>query len=535
MSYKVSDLKNPNDVRESWLETPMLDFLGDKLKRKEYRHLIKVGQGATAIGKSFFIRNKFCPEIFKEKDFILYLAPQTENIPVDEFEVSALKHKYMFTRDPDSALRHIRSGYKVVLGLTWAALCNASKKWDNIREEINSLSSRSAWIVDECHSWLGVSAQAYYREVIGHRTPKFGATAMTLCQQSMDNGNDLVFGFTATPTKQHRGIVGDERYIVLNEWCPVSERFLMTSSSKSYVEYDGYDMLYDHSSRKTQAVINRDRALDALKTYLFEHHIKNIETLQELSQFDPNIKPKLVSLIPAGGNQNLRLSLHVDDAVESLSSILLESGLYEPIGQYISVLTDNKKGFYDLEGNFESAPEQTVLESANDPNKDCQFIIVNNKAKAGVDVFNLTGICSLRIREPSENSCTELSRQIIGRATRLCTGHGKLLHEKYNYNFEKILREYCKDNPNVNKQVFFKTIETASTFRFDYPSTPAGHWDLSVTEFERDYAPTWDSVKDVVRNLIFDEELCAKCPLHTKFIDDDNLDYGRLNELFATN
>ena len=358
---------------------------------------------------------------------------------------------------------------------------------------------------------------------------------MTLCQQSMDNGNDLVFGFTATPTKQHRGIVGDERYIVLNEWCPVSERFLMTSSSKSYVEYDGYDMLYDHSSRKTQAVINRDRALDALKTYLFEHHIKNIETLQELSQFDPNIKPKLVSLIPAGGNQNLRLSLHVDDAVESLSSILLESGLYEPIGQYISVLTDNKKGFYDLEGNFESAPEQTVLESANDPNKDCQFIIVNNKAKAGVDVFNLTGICSLRIREPSENSCTELSRQIIGRATRLCTGHGKLLHEKYNYNFEKILREYCKDNPNVNKQVFFKTIETASTFRFDYPSTPAGHWDLSVTEFERDYAPTWDSVKDVVRNLIFDEELCAKCPLHTKFIDDDNVDYGRLNELFATN
>ena len=52
MSYKVSDLKNPNDVRESWLETPILNFLGDKLKRKENRHLIKVAQGATAIGKS---------------------------------------------------------------------------------------------------------------------------------------------------------------------------------------------------------------------------------------------------------------------------------------------------------------------------------------------------------------------------------------------------------------------------------------------------------------------------------------------------
>ena len=167
--------------------------------RKENKNLIKVGQGATGTGKSFFIRNKFCPEIFKEKDFILYLAPQTENIPVDEFDAAGLKHQYMFTRDPDSAFRKLNQGQKVVLGLTWAALCNASKKWDNIREEIKSLSSRSAWIVDECHSWLGVSAQAYYREVIGHRTPKFGATAMTLCQQSMASGNDLVFGFTATP------------------------------------------------------------------------------------------------------------------------------------------------------------------------------------------------------------------------------------------------------------------------------------------------------------------------------------------------
>ena len=90
MSYKVSNLKNPNNVRESWLEIPMLNFLRDKLKRKENKNLIKVGQGTTGTGKSFFIRNKFCPEIFKEKDFILYLAPQTENIPVDEFDALVL-------------------------------------------------------------------------------------------------------------------------------------------------------------------------------------------------------------------------------------------------------------------------------------------------------------------------------------------------------------------------------------------------------------------------------------------------------------
>ena len=198
------------------------------------------------------------------------------------------------------------------------------------------------------------------------------------------------------------------------------------------------------------------------------------------------------------------MSLHVDDAVESLSSILLESGLYEPIGQYIAVLTDNKKGFYDFSETLKVLQKKLFWKLQMIQIKIVNLLLSIIKERQELMVFNLTGICSLRIREPSENSCTEL-RQIIGRATRLCTGHGKLLHEKYNYNFEKILREYCKDNPNVNKKVFSKLLIT-SAFRFDYPSTPAGHWDLSVTEFERDYAPTWDSVKDVVRSLIFDEE-----------------------------
>ena len=533
MGYSVLDLKNAFEVREEWMEKPIIDFLEDEIKRKEYKNLIKVAQGATGIGKSYFIRNVLIPKILKTKSFVLYLAPQTENIPELDFMRSQGNGGYTFTRKAEFVPSMLEKGMKVVLGITWGCIGNNSEKWEKIRGELLKLSDKSAWIIDECHSWLGVSAQDYYHEVIGHRTPKFGATAMNFCKETMALGNDLVFGFTATPTKQHRGFVGEQCYVMLNKWCPVRERFLMTKSSKEYNEYNGFDMLRDPVSGP-RAVINHDRAFNALDKYVNTHHISNIRKLMELSKYDQNIKPKLSSLIAAGGTNNSRLAIHVDDAVSKLRYILSNSGAYQNIGNYIGVLTDTKTGFYDLEGNFTKAEEQLVLSATNNPNEDCQFLVVNNKGKAGIDVFNLTGICSLRIREPSQNDCTELTRQIIGRCTRLNSGHGNILHQEYNYDMEKMLRNYCKDNPYVSKQVFLETISIANTFRFDYPSTPQGHWDLSKTEFERDYAANWDSISDVVRTLIFSEELCDKCPLHSSFNFQEDDNFGPLNELFAS-
>ena len=98
------------------------------------------------------------------------------------------------------------------------------------------------------------------------------------------------------------------------------------------------------------------------------------------------------------------------------------SGLYEPIGQYIAVLTDNKKGFYDL-GNFEMLQKKLRFWKVQMIQIKIVNLLLSIIKERQELMFWISSIC-LCIREPSERSCTELSRQIIGRATRLCTGHG---------------------------------------------------------------------------------------------------------------
>lgn len=143
----------------------------------------------------------------------------------------------------------------------------------------------------------------------------------------------------------------------------------------------------------------------------------------------------------------------------------------------------------------------------------------------------MTGICSLRIRNPKRTDCTELSRQIIGRLSRINSGHGNLLIEEYDYDLEKMCRNYC-DDYKVDPKVFYETLKIANTFEFRYPSTPGGHWELSVTEFDEYYTASWDRVKDTVRASVFAEELCSKCPLLHK-VNDEEFNYNTLDQFFG--
>ena len=82
--------------------------------------------------------------------------------------------------------------------------------------ELIKLSDKSAWIIDECHSWLGVSAQDYYQRLMVMDTKIWwNVRFMNFCKETLRLGNDLIFGFTATPTKQHRGVVGEQCFAML--------------------------------------------------------------------------------------------------------------------------------------------------------------------------------------------------------------------------------------------------------------------------------------------------------------------------------
>lgn len=526
----IKILKNPSDIRKKWLIDPFFNFLDSEQDRKYSKNLIKILQAPTGFGKTFAVTNFFIPKLFSGGvQLVVYAAPNVENIDSDSFQVAGQKYGYFFCKTPDEAFRFLKQGHNVVLGLTHSYLCNAAKKCQVHRKQLIEFAKKSAWFIEECHSWLGVTDQEWYKDVIGHSTPHFGGTVYKLSNEIL-NQTDLVFGITATPTKQHRGVVGDVCFTILNEWCAVFERLVLTKWSKKYHEYDGF--VIEKCGNKIKPVINRSKCEEVLVEYVENHHVNNIKRLENLHEYDSNIVPKLTSLIVCGGNNNTRLSIHIDDAVELLSDILIDNG-YTSSCQWISIMTDKQKGFYDLRGNFTSASEDDIIAALNDSDSDCQFLLVNNKGKAGINVFNLTGIFSARIRAPKTRDCTELSRQIIGRLTRLNSGHGNILAKEYEYNLEKMCLNYCNDY-DIEPNIFYETLKVANTFEFCYPSTPNEHWELSVSEFEEFYTASWDRVKDIVRNLIFSDQLCDKCPLHNKLSSiEDDFDFSPLNKFFS--
>lgn len=508
-------LKDPEKLREEWMIKPFFDYLSSKSERLEHRHLIKVMQGPTGMGKTFSTTYKFIPHLFENGvELVVYSAPNVENIDCDSFSIAGQKHNYIFTRSVDTAFRMLKQGIKVVLGLTHSYLCNTQKKCRLHRQQLIDFGHKSALFIEECHSWLGVTEQQWYQEVIGHATPSFGGSAYKFSKSILEK-TDLVFGITATPTKQHRGVVGDGCFYLLNDLCPVNERPLLTKWGKNYNEYPGY--VTENYNGKDRIVIDRQKCEEVFENYVTNHHISNIKKLEDLRRIDYNVIPKLSSLIICGGNNNNRLSIHVNDAVEMLSDILYNNG-YSSACQWISIMTHNKKGFYNLEGDFTSASEDDILDCLNDKDSDCQFLLVNNKAKAGINVFNFTGICSLRIRDPKTTNCTELSRQIIGRASRLNSGHGNILSKKYGYDMRKMCMNYCKDY-DVDTEVFYKTLSIANSFEFHYPSTPHGHWELTVEEFNKYYTAPWNEVQDIVKSLITLSKFCVDCPAKLFFQD----------------
>lgn len=506
-------IKSPVQIRHEYLYDPFINFLGST-QRAKLRNYVKILQAPTGFGKTYGLMNIFIPNIFKREDkkLVVYAVPNVENINVDKFQIASKKYGYYFTTDITEACRWVRDKKfkNVVLASTHAAISNVSRNRKNLLE----LTDVSAWFIEECHSWLGVTEKKWYEEVIGYSTPKFAGTVYKIIKKVL-NDSDLCFGITATPTKQHRKVIKDVNSIVfeiINKWCPVEERQFLTKWSKEYKKYKGFNMVnvVAKSGRKyTRAEIDYNQAKSNLRQYLRDQHIANINALTKLKERDINIEPKLTSLIVCGGSNNTRLAIHLDDAREMLTDMLLKND-YNPSSYWIAVMRDNEKGLYNLEGDFYRCSEQEIINMLNDPEADPQFLLINNKGKAGIDVFNLTGICSLRIRDPKRPDVTELSKQIIGRLTRLNTGHGDILDEKYEYNLEKMCRNYC-DDYGKDPAVFYDTIKIANSFQFRYPSTPKGQWELSSEQFDEFYTASLDDVDDILYECIFEDERCPEC------------------------
>ena len=507
---KIRTQKSPDEIRNQYLYKPFIDFINNKKDRDKRKNIIKIFQARTGFGKTYGSQNILMPELFNSHgvNLIVYAVPNTENIDPVSFKLAGDKHGYIFTSDVYELKSLLAKGGKVVFGATHSYI--NVKKNRNILEELIK-KYKSSWFIEECHSWLGVTEHQFYKDVMGYNTPVYKGTLWKLAELVLKN-TDLVFGITATPTKQHRGVCGPLKFEVMNKWCEIKDSLFLTKWG-TYREYKGYDMQVKLSNRgksTSMAVIDQNSAKSNLRKYIREWHLPNVQELIKLSRYDKNIVSKLTSMILCGGDNNTRLSLHLDNVVEYLIELLLKNN-YSTSMQSIAVMRDNQKGFYDLCGNFEKATDDEIIDALNDPDEDAEFLLVNHKGSAGINVHNLTGTCSLKIRDPKTTDVTELSRQRIGRLSRLNTGHGNILRDKYDMDLELMLMNYC-DDFEIDPHIFYQTLMTANVFQFRYPSTPGGQWELATEEFDEKYTASQEMVDPVVKSIIFDDnEYCSSC------------------------
>ena len=505
------NFKTPTTVREEYLYAPFREFRFDRLRRRRLAKKIKIVQAKTGMGKTHGMVNIFIPDIFKEDilqnvSLVVIAVPNLENIDTITFQEAARDNGYIYTENITEADSHLKRGSKVAFAATHGKIA-LNKECSSI---LLKYSKTSAWFVDEAHTWLGVTEKEYYEPVMGYTPPKFEGTVFKFLSKVLQ-GTDLVFGITATPTKQHRQCIGPIEFEIINEWCPVSESAFLTKWSSEYKMYKGFDMV--KKGYKTVAQIDRNSAKSALRNYIRHHHVRNILENERLQSFDSNVSPKLSSIIACGGDNNTRLAIHMDEVLEWLYEMLPLNG-YNYSGFWIAVMRDKQKGFFNLNGDFEPATESQIIEALNDPENDAQFLLINQKGKAGINVFNLTGICSLRIRDPKRSDVTELSKQIIGRLSRLNSGHGNTLKEHYNYDLELMCKNYCADF-GVDPKVFYETVINNNSFQFCYPSTPKNQWELSVDEFDKFYTARLSDIDPYLRSIILDDDsgiqLCPEC------------------------
>ena len=127
--------------------------------------------------------NVFIPEIFsrEETKLLVYAVPNVENINTDKFQLACKKHNYHFTTNIATACRWAKDKRysRVVLASTHAAISNVKRN----RDSLLALTKKSAWFIEECHSWLGVTEQQWYEEVMGYATPKFEGTVYKIVEK----------------------------------------------------------------------------------------------------------------------------------------------------------------------------------------------------------------------------------------------------------------------------------------------------------------------------------------------------------------
>lgn len=463
---------------EDYLIDPFMELINSPEYPTDFKNM-KLITGVTGQGKTYLTCTKFIPTLWEKFDLqlVVVTAPQSVILDYDLLHDTAIECRAVFCRNAFEALMHLRRGKKVVLAATNQGAFVTSSGED-LFEYIKDNGVRFSIFIDEAHMWT-ISHADNLSKVSGRGGSGDYLAKLYTATAKLSEYSPHIFGITATPNREHSGIVspiGDMRFTIINDVPPLDVMIYRSAWLDSTVFYDR-------------------RGTDLNVVGVFWDFIDNM-----FDKIEKTDKKRTMIVNCARNNSKSYATAEV---------LSLLSDYYS--ANYPEDLSKETIIEMNADGCFLRSPDGSVCnkilggdeeakELLNNPDHPAKFALIIEKGKAGMNIFNLKHLFSFRDTQPKTEDgkmVIEMLLQTIGRLVRLNTGMpNSEFTKKYGYDLRKYVDQATDEE--------LENLLVDNSFDICVPYT--NHWKSAAHVFRSKYA----SEVAVARNWIENRKSTAK-------------------------
>lgn len=452
---------------------------------------INIITAGTGVGKTYNIMNNLIPSDIKDGyNKFLFLTVFKDNVDQDYDDMKkALRGKADVTKSVDEFL-NADDDYPIVLVSTIAGAVNGGTDNENSDILIDFLKDKKFGVYwDEAH-FGGSSSQQTYSYNTGWSGTSYKASYYEFVEALALHENSKVFGFTATPLFEHKGLIpkiNSKMYKLLvkkEDWATQEELTEITSQLRGITVYNPDKVGFEAGIQL------------ALIDYL-AFSATSVTTAEIINAHEPSLKlaPKTVMTLNAGANiENGNSSLNIDEQQAVVAAML--AGKYDPSLFIFGIATEKGYIIENLDGerrkvksfkeftNLMKTSEITPLSTDKNVKVDLRYVFHIEKFKFGLNVSNISHEVHSRERNQNgENKVTVSILQIFGRAVRTNFGIEDL---DVNFVSDAVdwLVENYKDSPVFDELREYMKLQNSHTFFV--PDTET--YKVAVPEWKDDYS-----------------------------------------------
>ena len=485
-----------------YLIKPFNNLIDNLIVNKKY-NVCNIAVGITGQGKTYSITQNNISKLFNDTKVKLVIYSVPENAVLDKKAFAEAVEKLdncKLVFKPNKALKYLRRGKNVVLCTSNQGMWTRASKYglELLQYILTNLKDQVAIFIDEAHCWT-ISDILNYQDVSGN-VPKNYEASLFKSVSKIAEISPFIFGITATPNREARGIIetiGTMKYEIYNNMAPKSLMIgknawlnkvnLFNTDSKSSIKSMILQMLLD---------MKKDEDLTGVKK-------------TALIQVRANLSDKVIKKREEKGVSTWNANL--TEMAQLIIEVNNEFKIFNTNEILYAIMNESEKTAYSTDKTVTETfdDDDEIKEELDDTDSSLKILLVVEKGKAGMNVYSLGYMMSVRQYNTKDYKAdeygyiTETPLQILGRCVRLWTGQNNDKFVKENNGYDII--SYLKNN--INKLDIIKTLNS-----FNVYVTDNGVWGAAIQEFMDKYVTSLNDINfDALLNDLVEEEICPEC------------------------